>query len=501
MIRAVAFFSLMSLALAPAPAAAQQSPPGVRANIPLVQVTPGSASGISTAQFYAQAQVMTQGFTVNAGEDKKSLGKAILRVLGLSSEARSITASIVVSTPTVTYPEIPVLAFQFDKDRNVTVSQIYSRTLPLQRIEPNKPYTVTLKYRYSNQVSFDLQNASTNLSNLLPSSVVQTVTVAPFISNLVNMAGSIFALTNSTDTNYSAATDISPFTGSPNYVLFDVRKPDGSWYGRVTVWLFATPSLMRQAKQIGVVTDVIPPKDPTEDPTTLSVTLAGATHYLVSDVKALDEYSQAVKARDDTTVRAFCSKAKQTLSRDIALTPMDRVLLTYATMTGAGFDPKDGNWFAACFDDADKTVLAQVAGIQPPPVTQPGSGMTGVSRDVKYALGCFITGQSGADCTRNAPHPEDVLRSAFGDRVRIGNMELPNVLDPATLPADRTIAREDLLAALRGKAGSFGCFGKGLLLLSADQTHSYSFDATATAGKIQSASIRSIPVEAFECRD
>jgi hypothetical protein len=471
------------------------------APMPLVTIEGQSTSPLKTSLYYTQLQIRSAGFALSES-DRKNLGKALLETLGLRKETRSIIVSLSISGNGITYPEVPLLAYQFDGSKRIVgVSRVDVRTLPLQRLLTNEQYSLNLSYKYSDQVAFDVNAATGNLTALFPGTTLATEASKPFLQGLGSIASAMLSLAHSQETNYRVSSEISPYAGKKNQLTIRLSKPDGSEFGTVTLTMLATPTLNREAGALESVAETDFLKVDGEDPASLAMSVGGSPRSLVTEIKGLGSYTPLAREKTDATVKTFCVDARKSLEETLRITAMDRVMVVYTALTDAGFAQTPNNsWYFSCFNEDDKAMLKRSLLLAPVLTVPPPPGQSApLDAGLKYALGCLITGQQGKDCQKNASNPRQMLTEAFAAQVRIDIMEMPGVVDVAALPETRLLSRESLLDGLSAKAGHFGCFPRGLILTSKDDSQGFSVELDQSAGRLTSIRIRSVPASTINC--
>jgi hypothetical protein len=273
----------------------------------------------------------------------------------------------------------------------------------------------------------------------------------------------------------------------PKTVGYALTTADGSTFGKVTFQLLATPTLQRPSVNVFQAKGWPEMKLETgEGPTGLVLNVAGVGRNIVSDLKGQDDYLSMVTQRSDDSVRKFCTTARQYLNDNLQLTVLDRSLAMHQALFDADRSSARGPWYRQCFD-ADETLALRTASdiYAPPPPTPVADVPAAVSEEVKWALGCQITGYTGSDCSAHASNRLAVLNNAFADNVQVGQMDFADLVDLQTIdPSTRKIGRDQLIAALASKAGTFCCFSRGLYVGVNGDTRAYKFLFTVDAGKI-----------------
>ena len=473
-------------------------------NMPLVGLADDSATSTQVNPFYyTQIFVDAVGFAVPASDDaKKDLGKALLAALNLKKETKSVVVTLSISAEGISYPEIPVLSYQFDGSRKLTnVVLMQRKTLPLQRLPANSHYDITLKYRYSDQNQFDARSTADAIAGLVPTTTLANVITKPFFQGVSGLVSRMFSLAGSTDTSFSISDEMSPFQGGHNRLVAMLRRPNQTEFGTITMSLAATPLIGRTAQtDLAALANADFRKLPFEDPSTFSMMIGGTRRALLSEAKSLTDYSRLADDKSPASLSAYCNAAMAKLDQELNLSPMERVLVVHQSLLDARFAPNQSDWYFACFNDADLAWLKTALDINPTrPVDVATISGLPLTNPIKYALGCLITNQTGQNCSAQASDPKAVLVNAFDSKVVIGQMELPNVANLSNLPADRKIDRAALIDALQGKAARFGCFPRGLLLQNEQGSKAFQIRATVVDSKIVRLDIATIPASEFSC--
>ena len=393
------------------------------------------------------------------------------------------------------------MAYRLDGSKNFQdVSIIQTKYMPLQRLPTGTAYAITLRYRYTNQDKFDVNALTNPLTNLFGGSVATTL-AKPFFTTLGSIASGTLTLAGSVDTNFQISDEMAPYAGRHNVLVAKLSRPNGGALGTITLSLLVTPLANRIAQPD---LSKLSPNDfiklPGESPSAFSSQVAGTRRYFVREAQGLPQFANLAKDKSDGTIASFCQSATQFLDNDLSLTPMERVLVIHQTLLNASIPVTRPTWQACFNSEADRLWLRTALGSDPWPAIDEGAIIAdglAVSRELKYAFGCLITGQTGPDCAANAPNPRTRLIDALAEGVTIGVFELPGVLDAAQLVGERKVNRLALIDGLSGKAAKFGCFPKGLLLLDANGSVAYKLSGTVKEGKIVAVSIQPVDVASF----
>ena len=501
-VRAVCML-LVATSLIPSAASAQGA-----TNV--VKLTPDmTQTHVRVGAYYTQVLLTLDGFGIPGDDDgKKHLGKALLSALGLGDKTRSLTISAVLSRGGQSLPEIPLATYTFDGKRRITdFGLVNSYVSPRWQLGASDVISVTLNYKYSEQATYDPSAITDNVKQLIPSDAIVSALGGPFITSVAKLTATVFSIAGTrTDTARNAA-DLLPYPGvvGARTLTYDLALPDGTALGRIKASLVVAPSLIRPAiaATAAVPTDLA--RQDGEDASSIALNLGSSTKNLLQDVEGLPTYATMSKGPSAAAVHDYCIKANGELS-GYGITPFDRTLVVYRSLTDAGFDKDkfnaaDNTWRTDCFSADDQAVLTAAIGltftpVQPPQVAQTVDLKNNWPSSLKDAMGCWVTGQTGGWCQKNAPSAEATLVKAFSDQVAIGVIELPGI-DQTVLPVGRVWDKLSLISALHGKANTFACYQKGLILTK-DGTP-YNLGVELKDGLISTVQILKASSEAAQC--
>ncbi len=210
---------------------------------------------VKPGDYYTQVVVDAQDVQL-PDDDKgkrRSLGEALIKALGLSDKTRSLIITMTLKQNGQSLPEVPLLSYQFDGKKTLTtISKNGSYYSPFWRMETGSPVSVTLKYYYSTNATYDVAAITGNIQKVIPSKSIVTTLSGPFFSGVAGLAASIFLTADNRAVDFSSADNLSPFDGSINAqgLKFTISTPKGEPLGFMTARLTVTPTLSREARDV-----------------------------------------------------------------------------------------------------------------------------------------------------------------------------------------------------------------------------------------------------------
>lgn len=433
---------------------------------------------VKPGEYYTQVVVDAHEATLPEDDKgkRRSLGEALIKALGLSDKTRSLIITMTLKQNGQSLPEVPLLSYQFDGKKTLTtISKNNSYVSPFWRVETGSPVSVTLKYYYSTNATYDVAAITGNIQTVIPSKSIVTTLSGPFFSGVAGLAASIFLTADNRGVDFSSADNLSPFDGAINAqaLKFTISTPKGEPLGSIDARLTVTSTLSREARNVDLVNPAVDLVwDSNASVGDLVATVDGTDRYLLESTMALKEYGELKLDNSPEKVGTFCTKAWSGL-RDKGITMLDRTMVVYESMRNAGFQlgvyhPKVNDWVGKCYDEAGRAALEKAKKVtitlpEAPP-SDAGKLTANWDREFKFPFGCWITGKTGPDCQKAAGNESirAFVERRLADSVEIQVVKLPGVEE--LVPPNRLWPKGDLIDALANKAEAFSCFSRGLLL-------------------------------------
>lgn len=475
----------------------------------VIEVKPDNAAVfVSVGDYYSQVKFDVSRFEVpNDDNGRKQWGSAILAAFGLGNKTRSLTLMAILTQGGQALPPIPLITYSFDGKKRLTNFQRTSAYLsPRWQLAASDPISVTLKYQYSESVTYDPAAITNQVAELIPSNAIVTTLGKPFVTSIAALTTAVFENSGSTAVNVTNAGDfLLPYSGGlgARGITYSVKLPDGRPMGDIKATLMVSPSLLRVLTEVSNAS-AADLKRGSDNVGAIRMEIGGARKNVLQEIKGTTEYAAMTRTPSPATVNTYCNAALKTLG-DLELTRLDRTTLVYQSLIDAGFNPTvyhpaANNWLASCYtaqsDIEGITTALDVSFTPPPQPTLPTIDPDAWPRLLKDAMGCWITNQSGEYCRLKAPNPQDVLESAMTPTVYVGVVELPTI-DDSNLPNGRNLPKADLLALLNGKADTFSCFPQGLIITRDAQA--YKFQVTLNKETINSIQVVRVSAEEAKC--
>ena len=500
MLRAtVISFCLLFAALHSLPASAQGA-----ANVIGVERIPVTVTtSLLPGEYYTHVVVDAPDFDLPQDDNGgKQWGKAILAAFNLGNKTKSLIITLTLTYDGQSLPEIPLVAYSFDKERVTSFNKVSSFLSPGWRVDPGKQIFAKLNYRYSEKTSYDPTSALNSAAKLIPSTSIVTALSGNFMSGVVGITASVFTSAGTSAVAGGLQDNLYPYSDvvGARALKFTAKLPDGRVLGKVGLSLVVSPSLGMDLVNLTDVTAATLTTIPNSIDD-LKIDQSGVETNLLEFAEGQKEYQAMLKERSDASVGTYCLRI-HSLFRTSGLTPMDRAIVIHRSLVDAGFTPENNQWLLTCFPDkSERAVLTgALAANFTPSVVIPKFDPTAWPNPVKYAMGCWISGQSGPDCTKNAPNPLEILRAAMAPQVTLGAVELQTI-DLGTLTS-RSLDPDALLSLIKAKAEDFKCFKPGLILVAGGGAQAFNVVVGRQGdGKINSLGIQRVGAEFLRCHE
>ncbi|KMM75841.1 hypothetical protein ACP93_09360 [Xanthomonas sp. NCPPB 1128] len=475
-------------------AAGADAPTSTSAATVTRQSGPTSVTGEAYTQLYAG---MSPPALPQDPKQKKKFFAALLKAMGGGKATREINVGIRVKIGTVVLPEYPLLTFRFDPDGgNPSIVTDGGHSFPLKRLEANEKIHVEAVYRDTTSAHYDTGAVADAVAGLLPGSSIVSEVAKPAIQRVAELTSATWNGMASQSMDLALREELSPYAADAKTVVIALSGRGGEPFGTLTLSLRATPTLLRTPVDVFQFEPQALLRGPSDSASRLTSQLAGITRSFTSILRGLPSYSELIRAPSNTTVRGFCWAAREELVTQNGLTLADSTYVTYAVMAEAGFASSDNrvDWFEACFDAGEQSVLAQANGIVSPPVAQAPASV--VPPDLLFAFGCWMMDSSGPECADRAPAAEATLAKALHDDLALAIdssfLATVSLRDPAHVP------KGVVIGMLKGSVASFSCFRRGMLVNS-PEGKPFRFQAEYRDDRIGSLAIYPVAEAALSC--